>query len=53
MVIVGLILTLAFVVLYGLGGYFAFRYQNNLGHRPGAGWGAAACFPPAPTLPRS
>ncbi len=31
MVIVGLILTLAFVVLYGVGGYFAFRYQTDLG----------------------
>jgi Cu-processing system permease protein len=31
MVVVGLILTLAFVVLYGLGGYFAFSYQTNLG----------------------
>jgi Cu-processing system permease protein len=31
MVIVGLILTLAFVVLYGLGGYFAFSYQADLG----------------------
>jgi Cu-processing system permease protein len=31
MVIVGLVLTLAFVVLYGLGGYFAFRYQTDLG----------------------
>jgi Cu-processing system permease protein len=30
-VLVGLILTLAFVVLYGVGGYFAFRYQNDLG----------------------
>jgi Cu-processing system permease protein len=31
MVVVGLILTLAFVALYGLGGYFAFRYQSTLG----------------------
>jgi Cu-processing system permease protein len=38
MVIVGLILTLAFVVLYALGGYFAFRHQNSLGidQAPGA-----------------
>jgi Cu-processing system permease protein len=31
MVVVGLILTIAFVALYGLGGYFAFRYQNSAG----------------------
>ena len=31
MVLVGMILTLAFVVLYGLGGYFAFHYQGSLG----------------------
>jgi Cu-processing system permease protein len=30
-VIVGLALTLAFVVLYGIGGYFAFKYQGRLG----------------------
>jgi Cu-processing system permease protein len=30
-VVVGLILTLAFVVLYGIGGYFAFHNQNTLG----------------------
>jgi Cu-processing system permease protein len=30
-VIVGLILTLAFVVLYGIGGYFAFQHQSGLG----------------------
>ena len=30
MVLVGLVLTLVFVVLYGLGGYFAFRHQGDL-----------------------
>jgi Cu-processing system permease protein len=48
-VVVGLILTLAFVVLYGLGGYFAFRYQNDLGLDQAPG-GAAALLPPGTDL---
>jgi Cu-processing system permease protein len=44
MVIVGLILTLAFVILYALGGYFAFSYQAYLGSDQAPG-GLGALLP--------